>query len=117
MTCPPPFLNTYIDPRPPYNPYVYLVGGGEMTTICCPTIPVPTGTVTSAASGVGPTVPPLTPPLQPHRSLNIEEWRLSGALSDAYVPQVQRENVVTQGRSSLLRDLHQRNPQPSPPEL
>jgi TonB family protein len=41
------------------------------------------------------TVPPLATPLLPHRSLNIEEWRSSNAFADAYVPQVQRDNVVS----------------------
>jgi hypothetical protein len=33
-------------------------------------------------------------PVQPHRPLNIEEWRSSRAFSDVYVPRVQRGNVV-----------------------
>lgn len=35
------------------------------------------------------------PRLPPHRPLNIDDWRSSGAFVDAYTPQVQRENVVS----------------------
>ena len=43
-----------------------------------------------------------TTPVQPHRPVNVEEWRSWRAFADAYVPRVQAGNSVALGRKSYV---------------